>query len=96
MKHILRSKITLAAGVGLSGLVLSKCVFDYSQKHGKGGLVHAAKNAMNKNQDENKDDETLTLKSVQVFFRHGARTPLSHLPNIEEVRIFFTSDRCLV
>ena len=92
MKRILRSRITLAAGVGFSGLVLSKYVCDYSQKHGKGGLVHAAENAMN----ENQDDETLTLKSVQVFFRHGARTPLSHLPNIEEVRIFFTSDRCVV
>ena len=33
-----------------------------------------------------RDDETMTLKSVQVFFRHGARTPLSHLPNVEEVK----------
>ena len=33
----------------------------------------------------------LTLKSVQVLFRHGARTPLRHLPGIDEVTLF-----CLV
>ena len=26
------------------------------------------------------------LKCVQIFFRHGARTPLKHIPQIEEVR----------
>ena len=38
------------------------------------------------NDNVDTDDETMTLKSVQVFFRHGARTPLSHLPNVEEVK----------
>lgn len=34
-------------------------------------------------------DPNLTLKSAQVFFRHGARTPLSHLPKqVEEVNNF--------
>ena len=73
MKRVLRSRITLAVGAGLSGLILSKCVYDYSQKHRKHYEVHAAENGM-------------TLKSVQVFFRHGARTPMSQLPNVEEVR----------
>ncbi len=39
---------------------------------------------------ENSDGtEGLHLKCVQIFFRHGARTPLKHVPNIQEVK---TSD----
>ena len=32
-------------------------------------------------------DENLTLKNVQIFFRHGARTPLTNITGLEEVRI---------
>ena len=31
------------------------------------------------------NEESLTLKCIQVIFRHGARTPLKHLPGIDEV-----------
>ena len=31
--------------------------------------------------------DSLKLKSVQVFFRHGARTPLRHIAGIDEVGI---------
>ena len=30
--------------------------------------------------------ENMKLTSVQVFFRHGARLPLKHIPGVEEVR----------
>lgn len=30
--------------------------------------------------------ESMKLMAVQVFFRHGARTPLKHVPGLEEVR----------
>ena len=81
MKRLLRSTITIISGVGLSGAVLSKFLYDYSQKQGQNTNGSAV-------EDDNvdTDDETMTLKSVQVFFRHGARTPLSHLPNVEEVK----------
>jgi len=38
--------------------------------------------------------EDLTLRNVQIFFRHGARTPLTNLKGLEEVRMckyFFTA-----
>ena len=31
-------------------------------------------------------EPTLKLKQVQLFFRHGARTPLHTIPNVREVR----------
>lgn len=31
------------------------------------------------------DTDGMKLKSVQVFFRHGARTPLKHIPGVPEV-----------
>lgn len=31
--------------------------------------------------------ESMKLLAVQVFFRHGARTPLKHIPGLEEVRL---------
>ena len=34
-------------------------------------------------------NEDLTLKNVQIFFRHGARTPLTNITGLEEVRISF-------
>ena len=69
-------KIALATGTGLSVAVFAKWVhlnYIQEQEHYE---VDIAENVMN----------GMTLKSVQVFFRHGARTPLSHLPNVEEVR----------
>lgn len=30
--------------------------------------------------------QQMQLKNVQIFFRHGARTPLRHAPGIEEAR----------
>ena len=81
MKRLLRSKITLISGVGLSGAVLSKFLYDYSQKQGQNRSESAAED-----DTVDRDDEPMTLRSVQVFFRHGARTPLSHLPNVEEVK----------
>ncbi len=35
--------------------------------------------------DRNNSDDKLELKCVQIFFRHGARTPLKHVPGVEEV-----------
>ena len=29
--------------------------------------------------------DNMTLRCAQIFFRHGARTPLRHIPNVEEV-----------
>jgi len=29
----------------------------------------------------------MTLKSVQIFFRHGARTPLTNITGLDEVRM---------
>ncbi len=31
------------------------------------------------------DQQPMSLRTVQVFFRHGARTPLSHLPHVRDV-----------
>jgi len=30
--------------------------------------------------------ESMSLKTVLVFFRHGARTPLKHIPGLKEVK----------
>lgn len=30
--------------------------------------------------------ESMSLKTVLVFFRHGARTPLKHIPGLQEVK----------
>jgi len=32
-------------------------------------------------------DQDLTLKNVQIFFRHGARTPLTIITGLDEVRM---------
>ena len=33
------------------------------------------------------DTKNLKLKQVQIFFRHGARTPLHLIPKVEEVSV---------
>jgi len=32
-------------------------------------------------------NEDVTLKNVQIFFRHGARTPLTNITGLDEVRM---------
>ena len=49
--------------------------------------------------DDREVQSGLKLKQVQLFYRHGARTPLHTTPNVEEVnrylsnRIFFENFR---
>jgi len=45
----------------------------------------ASSSSVVKDSQEAPDVRELTLKSVQVFFRHGARTPLKHIPGLQEV-----------
>ena len=35
---------------------------------------------------DNEIQSGLKLKQVQLYYRHGARTPLHTIPNVEEVR----------
>ena len=87
MKSFAQNKIVLSVGVGLSGVILSKYLCYYGNRHGKTNLVFGAKNDTGDEIGRQPNDDTLRLKSVQIFFRHGARTPLTHLPQVAEVSI---------
>ena len=41
------------------------------------------------------DLTAMTLRQVQVYFRHGARTPLKHIPIVDEVRFTMIYYKCL-
>ena len=41
------------------------------------------------------DLTAMTLRQVQVYFRHGARTPLKHIPIVDEVRFTMIYCKCL-
>jgi len=64
---------------------------------GGGGAAISAFYALRPRQDIHSQpvttptDENLTLKNVQIFFRHGARTPLTNITGLEEVRISMVS-----
>ena len=79
--------IPIVLGLGASANVLYFGANMLAAYYGKDEDPSALKN----NQAILKD---MKLVSVQVFFRHGARLPLKHMPGIEEV-ITLKDECCL-
>jgi hypothetical protein len=71
-----RQLITFAAGGGVVGYYFG----------GKAFNLPSLANSQGRDEAKAPDVHHMNLKCVQVFFRHGARTPLRHIPGIEEVK----------
>lgn len=80
-------RISGATGTAVLGLMAYKGVRRTFQSNT--GTVFADNKAVDVGRQlENVKSEIeseLTLKQVQIFFRHGARTPLKTIPNVEQV-----------
>ena len=66
----------VGASIGLGGIATSF----FLNKNIAGQPISDVQQAAIQGADE------LFLKNVQIFFRHGARTPLRHLPGVPEVK----------
>ena len=80
MGHLIR-----VGGVTLTGLATAAFLIkrNYLDEYKEETLSKALSQAET-TQNSGATDE-LQLKCVQIFFRHGARTPLKHVPGVEEV-----------
>lgn len=80
MTFSFRRLITFAAGGSVLGYYcFGGRVFSLPSK---GSIIDSA----DRNAARRPDMHNMTLKCVQVFFRHGARTPLRQVPGLKEVK----------
>ncbi|XP_064595846.1 lysophosphatidic acid phosphatase type 6-like [Liolophura sinensis] len=91
MNRRLILQLSSATGSAVLGLMAYKGVRWRFQSNT--GTVFADNKAVDVEREvDNEIESELTLKQVQIFFRHGARTPLKTIPNVEqanyEVRLF--------